>query len=119
MDRLPLITNLCYHAQMSDWTNVLGYYCRKAAAEDRRFAQQINRLRGEMADACAKRMDFVEELESVRGIIAPAKAAEFLKDTQLKDDGKLSQLRDLERQFELRDVEKEMFIQKLLRNVPF
>ncbi|GKD71400.1 hypothetical protein Tco_1325490 [Tanacetum coccineum] len=90
-----------------------------AATEDQRFARQINRLRGEMAVACEKRMGFVEELETVRGIITPAKAVEFLKDTQLKDDAKLAQLHDLERQVELRAVEKELFIQKLLRNVPF
>ncbi|GJR75500.1 zf-CCHC domain-containing protein [Tanacetum coccineum] len=36
MDRLPPITDLHYHAQTSDWTNVLGYYCRKASDEDRR-----------------------------------------------------------------------------------
>ncbi|GKA42738.1 hypothetical protein Tco_0735398 [Tanacetum coccineum] len=70
----------------------------------------------------AQSLDWIkvlEELETVRGIITPAKAVEFLKDTQLKDDAKLAQLHDLERQVELRAVEKELFIQKLLRNVPF
>nr|GEX27490.1 hypothetical protein [Tanacetum cinerariifolium] len=93
----------------------VGFYCRKAAAEDRKFA----RLREEMIDAYEKRMYFVEELESVVGVIAPAKAAEFSNETHVKDDAKLGHLHDLERQAGLRAVEKEPFIQKLLRNVPF
>nr|GEW34095.1 hypothetical protein [Tanacetum cinerariifolium] len=71
-------------------------------------------LNGELAVACEK-----EELQSVRGIIAPTKATEFLKETRVKDDSKLAQLHDLERQTKLRAVEKDLFIQKLLRNVPF
>nr|GEW15378.1 hypothetical protein [Tanacetum cinerariifolium] len=54
-------------------------------------------LRGDMAAACEKRIGFVKELESVRGIIATAKVVEILKETRLKDDVKLAQLRDLER----------------------
>ncbi|GJY68130.1 hypothetical protein Tco_0471112 [Tanacetum coccineum] len=119
MNMQPMITELRYSAQTSDWIDVLCYYCRRAASIDQKFARQINRLRGEMAVACENRMTLVEELEDVRGIIAPAKAAKFLKETQLKDDAKMEQLQDLERQMELRAVEKELFVQKLLRNVPF
>ncbi|GKB08085.1 hypothetical protein Tco_0836369 [Tanacetum coccineum] len=92
MNMQPMITELRYSAQTSDWIDVLCYYCRRAASIDRKFARQINRLRGEMAVACENRMTLVEELED---------------------------LQDLERQMELRAVEKELFVQKLLRNVPF
>ncbi|GKB61240.1 hypothetical protein Tco_0917426 [Tanacetum coccineum] len=87
--------------------------------ELREAAKSSDWLREEMIVAYEKMMYFVEELESVVGVIASAKAAEFLNETQVKDDAKLGHLHDLERQTELRAIEKELFIQKLLRNVPF
>nr|GEY90421.1 hypothetical protein [Tanacetum cinerariifolium] len=92
---------------------------RRLSTELRQAVRMRDRMRGEMAAAYEKRMDFMEELESVRGIIAHTKATKFLKDTQLKDDTKLAQLCDLERQMKLRAIEKWLFIQRLLCNVPF
>ncbi|GJY77083.1 hypothetical protein Tco_0482199 [Tanacetum coccineum] len=89
MEWLPMCQELRDNAQSSDWIDMIGFYCRKSVVEDR------------------------------KGIIAPEKAAEFLKETQVKDDAKLAKLHDLERQTELRAVEKELFIQNLLRNIPF
>nr|GEU33504.1 hypothetical protein [Tanacetum cinerariifolium] len=89
--------------------------CGMAAVADRKFARQINWLREEMEVACEKRMALVEELEDVRGIIAPAKAFEFLRETRLKDEVEMARLQDVERQMDLRAVEKELFVQKLLR----
>nr|GEW24284.1 hypothetical protein [Tanacetum cinerariifolium] len=79
-------------------------------------AAETVRLREEIAVACEKRMSLIEELENVRGIIAPAKASKFLRETQLKDEVEMARLQDVERQIELRAVEKELFVQKLLRN---
>nr|GEZ18782.1 hypothetical protein [Tanacetum cinerariifolium] len=78
-------------AASSDWTNMFVFYYRRAY--------------------------FVEEVASVKRVIAPVKMAEFLNGIQLKDDQRL--LQNLEREAELRAFEKELFVQKLLRNVPF
>ncbi|GKE67405.1 hypothetical protein Tco_1521566, partial [Tanacetum coccineum] len=90
-----------------------------AAAEDRGFAMRMNFMREEIADVCKYRRNLADELCSVRNVIAPVKAAELLNDTLTKDEAKMAQLRELERQLELRALEKELFIQKVVRNVPF
>nr|GEX87532.1 hypothetical protein [Tanacetum cinerariifolium] len=112
---IPANMAACYGAVVSkalaeahDWTNVLSYFCRKVAAEDRRFATEINLLYGEMADVCEKIRNLADELRSMRGIIAPGKVAEFLKDTVRNDGVEMAQLRELERQMELRALEKEL-----------
>ncbi|GJR70891.1 hypothetical protein Tco_0016956 [Tanacetum coccineum] len=89
---------------------------RRAAAEDRRFATQLNTLREEMENVCEKRRNLAYELRSVKGIIDVGKASEFVTDTLRKDDAEMAQLRELERQMELRALEKELFIQKLVHN---
>ncbi|GJT39689.1 hypothetical protein Tco_0939554 [Tanacetum coccineum] len=119
MDRRPMITELCSIVGSFDWTEVLRYFCRRATAEDRRFAMQMNLLREEIVDVCEYRRNLVDEFCSVRSIIAFVKAVELLNDTLRKDEAKMAQLRELERQLELRALEKELFIQKLVRNVPF
>ncbi|GKB25129.1 hypothetical protein Tco_0864530, partial [Tanacetum coccineum] len=67
-----------------------------AEAKDRRFAMQINMMRGEMADIYEYRRNLVDVLHSVRSVIAPGKATEFLSDTLRKDDDEMAQLRELE-----------------------
>ncbi|GKA52789.1 hypothetical protein Tco_0746104 [Tanacetum coccineum] len=89
------------------------------AAEDRRFAMRMNFLREEIADVCKYRRNLINELCSVRSVIAPVKAAELLNDSLTKDEVKMAQLLELERQLELRALKKELFTQKLVRNVPF
>ncbi|GJY86832.1 hypothetical protein Tco_0500858 [Tanacetum coccineum] len=116
MNRRSLITELRCNADSSDWTDVLIHLCRKAAAEDIRFATQLNTLRGEMANVCEKRRNLAYELSSFKGIIVAGKAAEFMTDTLRKDDAEMAQLRELERPMELRALEKELFIQKLVHN---
>ncbi|GKE97967.1 hypothetical protein Tco_0021318 [Tanacetum coccineum] len=56
------------------------------------FARQIYWLRDEINDACENRIILVKELEEVRSMIALAKAAEILKETQLKDGSMMAQL---------------------------
>ncbi|GKD45711.1 hypothetical protein Tco_1270356 [Tanacetum coccineum] len=113
MDRRPVITELRYNADSSDWTDVLSCFCRKVATEDRRFATKLHMLREEMANVCEKIRNLAVELSSMRGIIVTGKAAEFVFDTVGKDEAEMAQLRELERQMELRALEKELFIQKL------
>ncbi|GJY69325.1 hypothetical protein Tco_0472307 [Tanacetum coccineum] len=84
--RRPLITELRYKADSSDWTDVLSYFCREAADEDRRIATKLNRLRKEILIVCEKRRNLVDELRSIRGIVVVGKAAEFIIDTLRKDN---------------------------------
>ncbi|GJW11687.1 hypothetical protein Tco_1577514 [Tanacetum coccineum] len=56
------------------------------AAEDHEFASRINTLCGELTIACQKRIYFVQELETVKSLIAPVTMAEFLNEIQFKDD---------------------------------
>ncbi|GJZ69275.1 hypothetical protein Tco_0632825 [Tanacetum coccineum] len=81
----------------SDWTDMFVFNYRRSAAEDREFARHANALRGKLVVVCEERVYFVEELESVKRVIAP----------------------NLEREAEMRAIEKELFVPKLLRNVPF
>nr|GEV33194.1 reverse transcriptase domain-containing protein [Tanacetum cinerariifolium] len=73
-----------------DWTEVLSYFCLKATAEDRRFPMQNNMMRGEMADVCEYRRNLVDELRSVRSVIAHGRAVEFLSETLRKDDAEMA-----------------------------
>nr|GEX07882.1 hypothetical protein [Tanacetum cinerariifolium] len=90
--RRPLIIELHCNADSSDWTDVLSYFCRKAAAEDRRFATNLNTLREEMENVYEKRRNLAYELRSDKGIIVAGKAAEFVTDTLRKDNGEMAQL---------------------------
>nr|GFA93474.1 hypothetical protein [Tanacetum cinerariifolium] len=74
MDQRPMITELRSIVGLSDWTEVLSYFCLKATAEDRRFPMQNNMMRGEMADVCEYRRNLVDELRSVRSVIAHGRA---------------------------------------------
>ncbi|GKD48381.1 hypothetical protein Tco_1277357 [Tanacetum coccineum] len=87
MDRRPMITELRYIVGSSDWTEVLRYFCYRAAAEDRRFAMRMNLMRQEIADVCEYRRNLADELCSVRSVIL---------------------------KLELRALEKELFMQKLV-----
>nr|GEY48602.1 hypothetical protein [Tanacetum cinerariifolium] len=89
--RRLLITKFRYKADSSDWTDVLTYFCREAADEDRRIATELNRLREEILIVYEKRRNFADEL-------------------------KVAQLREVESQMESRAFEKELFIQKLVGN---
>nr|GEU81374.1 hypothetical protein [Tanacetum cinerariifolium] len=62
------------------------------------------------------RRNLVDELCSVRSVIAHVKVVELLNDNLTKDEAKMAQLRELERQLELRALEKELFIQRLVQN---
>ncbi|GJT34757.1 hypothetical protein Tco_0925176 [Tanacetum coccineum] len=86
MDRRPLITELRYKADSSDWIDVLSYFCQEAADEDRRIATKLNRLRKEILVICEKRRNLTDKLRSIRGIVLVGKSAEFVTDTLRKDN---------------------------------
>ncbi|GKG32767.1 hypothetical protein Tco_0430277, partial [Tanacetum coccineum] len=66
--------------------------------------------------------DLVDVLHSVRSVIAPGKAIEFLSDTLRKDDAEMAQLRELE--MLMNDINKLQDLSNLLamhlsqRNTP-
>nr|GEY37390.1 hypothetical protein [Tanacetum cinerariifolium] len=62
----PVITEFCSNGGLSDWTDVLSYFCRNDMAEDIRFTTEINMMRGEMADVCEKRINLSNEMRSLR-----------------------------------------------------
>ncbi|GJY32429.1 hypothetical protein Tco_0415924 [Tanacetum coccineum] len=106
-------------------------FMREIQAKDKETVDKLRILQREMELNARKKELFIEklkgivpivlvkELEEVRSMIALAKAAEILRETQLKDDSMMAQLQYMEMQMELRTIEKELFIQKLLHNVPF
>ncbi|GJV76912.1 hypothetical protein Tco_1508496 [Tanacetum coccineum] len=110
MDRRLLITKLRHKADSSDWCDVLTYFCREAADEDRSIATKLNRLREEMLIIYEKRRNIANELRSVRGIVVVQKAAEFVADTVRKDNLQVAQLREIESQMEFRALEKELHV---------
>ncbi|GKE33047.1 hypothetical protein Tco_1452369 [Tanacetum coccineum] len=60
-------------------------YCQKFASEHWEFAIRMNRLVGEMHEACQDRIGFVQELESVAGVTVTTKTVVFLKEMMDKD----------------------------------
>nr|GEW02735.1 hypothetical protein [Tanacetum cinerariifolium] len=94
MDRPPLITELRYKVDLSDWTDVLSYFCREATDEDKRIATKLNRLREEILIVYEKRRNLADELRSIRGIVVVVKATEFVTDTLRKDNAWVAQLRE-------------------------
>nr|GEX32671.1 hypothetical protein [Tanacetum cinerariifolium] len=79
--RFFLFLELQERVGSGEWVDMMILYCRRAAAEDREFVRRISMLRGEMINVREKRVDFVQELESVSGVIATVKTAEFLHET--------------------------------------
>nr|GEU61565.1 hypothetical protein [Tanacetum cinerariifolium] len=119
MDRRLLITKLRYKVDSSDWTDVLSYFCREAADDDRRIAMKLNRLCEKMLIVCEKRRNLADELTSIRGIVVVGKATEFVTCTLRKDNAQVAQLCKVESQMEFRALKKELFIQKLVGNGVF
>ncbi|GJR91987.1 hypothetical protein Tco_0215998 [Tanacetum coccineum] len=109
-----LITELRYKADSSDWNDVLTYFCREAAYEDRKIATKLNRLREEMLIICEKRRNLMDELRSIKGIVVVEKAVEFVTDTVRKDNAQVAQLHGVESQMEFRALEKELHAMVLI-----
>ncbi|GKB17405.1 hypothetical protein Tco_0851328 [Tanacetum coccineum] len=91
-------------------------YFDEYAYEQREFALRVNRLNGEMNEACTDRMDFVLEIRSVAGETVPAKTAMFLEEMMNKEGSREWQLVDLEMEAKERVREIEFFVGKLMRD---
>ncbi|GJX35748.1 hypothetical protein Tco_0247305 [Tanacetum coccineum] len=65
-------------------------------AEDHKFASQISALLREMIAAYDDKLDFIQELMVVSGVIAVVKTPELLNETLWKDDRRLRKLRNIE-----------------------
>ncbi|GJT10634.1 hypothetical protein Tco_0857676 [Tanacetum coccineum] len=84
-------------------------------SEQRDFALQVNRLIGEMNEACGDRIAFVWELRSVAGETVPTKTHVFLEEMIDKEGSTEWQLRDLEKEAKERVHEIKFFVGKLMQ----
>nr|GEU90481.1 zf-BED domain-containing protein [Tanacetum cinerariifolium] len=82
----------------------------------REFTRRLNGLIGEMNEACADRIAFVQELWSVPGESVPAKTAVFLEEMMNKEGGRECQLADLVNEGREMVREIKFFMGKLMRN---
>ncbi|GKD04700.1 hypothetical protein Tco_1179674 [Tanacetum coccineum] len=105
MDRHPLISELRYKADSWVWNDVLIYFCREAAEEDRQIATKLNRLCEELLVLCEKRRNIAHELRIFRSIVVISKASEFVAESVTKANDQAV-------------LEKEMYIQKIVGNMP-
>ncbi|GJX30770.1 hypothetical protein Tco_0240625 [Tanacetum coccineum] len=113
MDRHPLITELRYKADSFEWNDVLVFFCREVADEDRNITTKLNSLREEMLVIREKRRNLMDELRSIRGIVVGGKAAEFVSETVRKDNAQIEKLRGIESEMEVRALKKELHVQKI------
>ncbi|GKC68427.1 hypothetical protein Tco_1101025 [Tanacetum coccineum] len=117
MDRHPLISELRYKADSWDWNDVLIYFCREAAEEDKQIATKLNRLREELLVLCEKRRNIAHVLRTFRSIVVVSKAAEFMAESVRKANDQAAQVREVETQIEVTGLEKEMYIQNIMGNM--
>ncbi|GJX03435.1 hypothetical protein Tco_0189351 [Tanacetum coccineum] len=75
---------------------VTGLFVSRSAAEDHEFASRTSVLLQEMIVAYDDKLDFIQDLEAMSGVIAAVKIAEFLNETLWKDDRRLRKLQNME-----------------------
>ncbi|GKA47730.1 hypothetical protein Tco_0740613 [Tanacetum coccineum] len=68
-----------------NWLDMMIVYFDEYAYEQREFTRRLNGLIGEMNEACADKMAFVQELQSVAVESVPAKTAVFLEQMMNKE----------------------------------
>ncbi|GJX95630.1 hypothetical protein Tco_0351428, partial [Tanacetum coccineum] len=88
------------------------------ADEHRDFALRVNRLIGEINEACSDRGAFVRELRSVTGETVPAMTVVFLEKMMDKEGNREWQLRELEKEAREIAFGIESFIFKLMDAEP-
>ncbi|GKD78260.1 hypothetical protein Tco_1340881 [Tanacetum coccineum] len=84
-------------------------YFQKVADEHRDFALRVNRLIGEMNEACSDREAFVWELQNVTGETVPTMTVGFLEKMMDKEGNMEWQLRGLEKEAREKAFEIESF----------
>ncbi|GKC91636.1 hypothetical protein Tco_1152285 [Tanacetum coccineum] len=80
MASLPKCKALQERVSEWDWSKMLALYCKSDAADDFEFARRISVLYREMEITYGEKLDFIQELEGVPGVVVAAKTAEFLND---------------------------------------
>nr|GEY68096.1 hypothetical protein [Tanacetum cinerariifolium] len=78
-----------------NWLDMMIVYFDEYAYEQQEFTRRLNGLIGEMNEACADRITFVQELWSVPGEPVPVKIAVFLEEMMNKEGSRECQLADL------------------------
>ncbi|GJU21624.1 hypothetical protein Tco_1154966 [Tanacetum coccineum] len=116
MEWLPKCKELEKAVSGRNWLDMMVVYFDEYAYEQREFACRVNRLIGEMNEACADRMAFVRELRSVAGETIPAKTAAFFKEMLNKEGTIEWQLADVQREAKERVHKIEFFVGKLMRD---
>ncbi|GJZ00273.1 hypothetical protein Tco_0517702 [Tanacetum coccineum] len=99
-----------------NWLDMMIVYFDEYAYEQREFTRRLNGLIGEMNEACADRIDFVQELWSVAGESVPAKTVVFLEEMMNKEGGREWQLAGLVKEGRERVRKIELFVGKLMRD---
>ncbi|GKE19201.1 hypothetical protein Tco_1426778 [Tanacetum coccineum] len=83
---------MCLHLQLLPFGTKGGFagnlHLRLYAYEQRKFTRLLNGLIGEMNEACADRIAFVRELQSVAGESVPAKTVVFLEEMMNKESSR-------------------------------
>ncbi|GJT44913.1 hypothetical protein Tco_0953628 [Tanacetum coccineum] len=98
------------------WLDMMIVYFDEYAYEQREFTRRLNGLIGEMNEACANRIAFVQDLQSVAGESVPAKTTVFLEEMMKKEGSREWQLADLVQEGKERVHEIEFFMGKLMRD---
>ncbi|GJS88034.1 hypothetical protein Tco_0770670 [Tanacetum coccineum] len=93
-------------------------YFQKVADEHRDFALRVNRLIGEMNEACSDREAFVWELQNVTGETVQAMTVGFLEKMMDKEGNMEWKLRSLEKEAREMAFEIESFLFKLMDAEP-
>nr|GEW18536.1 hypothetical protein [Tanacetum cinerariifolium] len=79
-----------------EWVDMMVFYYQNSAGEDREFFRRINVLLRGMVVAYDDRVYFIWELESVSGVVAAVKRAEYLNDKFWKDNRRLQKFWNME-----------------------
>ncbi|GJT39170.1 hypothetical protein Tco_0939035 [Tanacetum coccineum] len=96
-----------------DWPRMMVLYCQKYAEDDRNFTRRLSDLLQEMETVHDEKLDFIRELDSMPGVDAASKTAEFLNEYLWKEDKWMRKLRNMEMDANLLAFEKDRFIEKL------
>nr|GEX26164.1 hypothetical protein [Tanacetum cinerariifolium] len=119
MEWLPMYEKLEKANGGRNWSDMMIVYCREFADEHWDFSLRVNRLIGDLREACKDRVAFVQELWSVVGENMPAKTAVFLEEMMNKKGSKEWLLCDLEMGVREMGFEIESFLLKLMDKEPY
>ncbi|GJW71093.1 hypothetical protein Tco_0128010 [Tanacetum coccineum] len=118
MEWSPMCEELEKAVGAHNWVDMMIVYFQIVADEHQDFALRVNRLIGEMNEACSDREAFVRELQNVTGETVPAMTVGFLKKMMYKEGNMEWQLRGLEKEAREMAFEIQSFLFKLMDAEP-